>query len=61
MLQLVQSSAARPAGEYFSGFVSAGTETAKPEKFITYREGGLKDRLQAGLPATRMAKAEGRV
>jgi hypothetical protein len=34
MLQLVQSSAARPAGGYFSGFVSSGSETAKPEKFV---------------------------
>jgi hypothetical protein len=32
-------------------------ETAKPEKFVGYGEGGLKGRLQARLPATRKAKA----
>jgi hypothetical protein len=60
MLQLVQSSAVRPAGAHFSGFVSSGMETAKPEKFVAYRDGGLKGRLQARLPATRKAKADGR-
>jgi len=50
-LQLVQSSAARPAG-YSSGFVSSGIEKTKPEKFAAHRDGGLKGRLQAGLPAT---------
>jgi hypothetical protein len=41
--------------------VSFGSETAKPEKFVAYRAGGLKGRLQARLPATRKAKAERRV
>jgi hypothetical protein len=58
MLQLVQSSAARPAGGYFSGFVPSGIEAAKPAKFVAYREGGLKGRLQARLPAARKANAE---
>jgi hypothetical protein len=48
MLQLVQSSAVR---------LSSGIETAKPEKFAADRGGGLKGRLQAGLPATRKPKA----
>ena len=34
MLQLVQSSKARPAAGYFSGFVSSGMGAAKPEKFV---------------------------
>jgi hypothetical protein len=38
---------------YFSGFVSRRDHAAKPGKFVAYREGGLKGRLQAGLPATR--------
>jgi hypothetical protein len=38
---------------YFSGFVSSGIETAKPQKFVADGAGGLKGRLQAGLPATR--------
>jgi hypothetical protein len=41
MLQLVQS---RPEG-YFSSFVSHRVETATPEKFVAYRDGGLKGRL----------------
>jgi len=42
----------------FSGFVSCRHLAAKPEKFVAYREGGLKGRLQARLPATRKAHAE---
>jgi len=42
---------------YFSGFMSRRHPAAKPEKFVAYREGGLKGRLQARLPATRKAKA----
>jgi hypothetical protein len=61
MLQLVQSSAVRPAGAHFSGFVSSGMETAKSEKFVAYRDGGLKGRMQARLLTTRIAKVEGRV
>jgi hypothetical protein len=38
---------------YFSGFVSRWHHTSKPGKFVAYREGGLKGRLQARLPATR--------
>jgi len=45
MLQLVQSSAARPAGEKFSGFVSLRHHAAKPEKFRSIEKGGLKGRL----------------
>jgi len=67
MLQLVQSnvqapesSITRPAGGHFSDFAFSNIETAKPEKFAAEREGGLKGRLQARLPATRKAKAEGR-
>jgi len=33
-------------------------QTTKPEKFVAYRAGGLKGRLQSRLPAARMAKAE---
>ena len=44
MLQLVQSSAARRAGGIFCR-VSSGIEAARIEKFIAYREGGLKGRL----------------
>jgi len=49
MLQLVQSSAGRPAIGYFSGLAYSGIETAKPEKFVAYREGGLKGRLQGTI------------
>ena len=31
---------------------------AKPEKFVAYQNGGLKGRLQARLPAARMAKVQ---
>jgi len=50
-----RSSAARPA-EDFSGCVSSGIAAAKRGKFVAYRGGGLKGRLQARLPATRKAK-----
>ncbi len=46
--------------EYFSHLVFPAIETALPEKFAGYRNGGLKGRLQAGLPATRKAKGEQR-
>jgi hypothetical protein len=41
-------------------FVSRRYPAAKPEKFVAYREGGLKGRLQPRLPAARKAKAESR-
>jgi len=36
----------------FSSFVSSVIKKAKPEKFVVYRDGDLKGRLQARLPAT---------
>ena len=36
---------------YSSGFMSHRHPAAKPEKFVAYREGGLKGHLQARLPA----------
>jgi len=56
----LESSATRPAGRYFSGFVCCGIETAKPEKFVAYRDGGLKGRLQADCLPHEKTKAERR-